>query len=151
MPAGVARLHGTFNRDVGPLMLQSSTLSRILGLRAAEFAGACVDAVPDMPMALAKPGSLLDPPRGLAHILMRFGSDEVRTVHGTIKALLVALVATPFLYGLGAAAIEASGYRAGYGEGRVLLALSFLAACLAGQYFFRAPKNAHTKQELHEK
>ena len=56
MPAGVARLHGTFNRDVGPLMLQSSTLSRILGLRAAEFAGACVDAVPDMPMALAKPG-----------------------------------------------------------------------------------------------
>lgn len=71
-------------------------------------------------------------------------------MHNTIKALLVALVATPFLYGLGAAAIEASGYRAGYGEGRVLLALSFFVAFSAGQFFFRAPKNARTERELHE-
>ena len=72
-------------------------------------------------------------------------------MHSTVKALLVALVATPFLYGLGAAAIEASGYRAGYGEGRLLLALSFFAAFAAGQFFLRAPKNARTEQELHEK
>ena len=71
-------------------------------------------------------------------------------MHSTIKAFLVALVATPFLYGLGVAAIEASGYRAGYGEGRVLLALSFFATFAAGQIFFRAPKHTRTEQAPHE-
>ena len=71
-------------------------------------------------------------------------------MHSAIKASLFALVATPLLYGLGAAAIEASGYPAGYGEGRVLLALSFFAAFAAGQFFFRGPKTAHPEQEPHE-
>jgi hypothetical protein len=71
-------------------------------------------------------------------------------VHSSIKAFLLALVATPFLYGLGAAAIEASGYRAGYGEGRVLLALSFFAAFAVGQFFFRASRSAPTEQEPHD-
>jgi hypothetical protein len=71
-------------------------------------------------------------------------------VHSTIKSFLLALVATPFLYGLGAAAIEASGYRAGYGEGRVLLALSFFVAFAVGQFFFRRPTSALTEQEPNE-
>ncbi|MDZ4252047.1 MAG: hypothetical protein U1A72_05680 [Sulfuritalea sp.] len=68
-----------------------------------------------------------------------------------MKAILLALVATPFLYGIGVSAIEASGFRAGYGEGRVLLALCFFAAFAAGQYFFRAPNNSHSAQEPNEK
>jgi hypothetical protein len=45
-----------------------------------------------------------------------------------LKALFVAIVATPILYGLGAEVIEASGLRATYIDGRFVLGLSFFTA-----------------------
>jgi len=46
----------------------------------------------------------------------------------TLKAALLALVVTPIIYGLGAAVIDASWYRSTYGDGRLLLAISFFVA-----------------------
>jgi hypothetical protein len=59
-------------------------------------------------------------------------------VSPTVKALLIALVATPVLYGIGAKAIEASGYAADYSDGRLLLAASFFVPFSIARFFFRS-------------
>jgi hypothetical protein len=42
--------------------------------------------------------------------------------------IVLAVIATPVLYGLGAAAIEATGYRGDYSDGRLLLGICFFLA-----------------------
>jgi hypothetical protein len=46
----------------------------------------------------------------------------------TLKAVLLVLVATPIIYGLGATVMDVSGYRGNYGDGRLLFAISFFVA-----------------------
>jgi hypothetical protein len=45
-----------------------------------------------------------------------------------MKAIILAIVATPVLYGLAAAVIEASGIRATFIDGRLVLGISFFTA-----------------------
>lgn len=60
----------------------------------------------------------------------------------TVKALLIALAATPVLYGLGATAIEATGYATDYSDGRLLLAAAFFVPFSIARFFFRSFKKA---------
>ena len=62
--------------DVGPLMSQPSTLSRILGLWVAEIAGACVGAVVGHAYGFGETGFIVGlTAGGLVHILLRSRSD----------------------------------------------------------------------------
>ncbi|MEF8770621.1 hypothetical protein [Candidatus Accumulibacter contiguus] len=50
-----------------------------------------------------------------------------------VKIVVFALIATPFLYGIGVALLQVVNISAGYGEGRILLAFSFFFAAAVGQ------------------
>lgn len=58
-----------------------------------------------------------------------------------VKVVVFALIATPFLYGIGAALLQAANISAGYGEGRILLAFSFFFAAAVGRLIFGSAKN----------
>jgi hypothetical protein len=57
---------------------------------------------------------------------------------------MFALVATPLLYGLSVAILQAINFSGGYGEGRILLALSLFLAVAIGRFIFKSngPKQA---------
>lgn len=55
----------------------------------------------------------------------------------TVKALILAIFATPILYGLGSAAVEVSGFRASYIDGRLILGLSFFISFSVAHFFIR--------------
>ena len=59
----------------------------------------------------------------------------------TVKVVVFALIATPFLYGIGAALLQAANISAGYGEGRILLAFLFFFAAAVGRLIFGLTKN----------
>lgn len=54
-----------------------------------------------------------------------------------IKAIVFAAIATPFLYGVGAAIIQATKISASFAAGKALFGISFSLAYAAGLFIFR--------------